>query len=42
MPTHAKAEGCVHENRRTHKLWKDWEFLVGTWNVDLLTGRAGE
>jgi len=25
-----------------HGLWKGWGFWVGTWNVDSLTGRAGE
>jgi len=24
------------------KLWKGWGFRVGTWNIDSLTGRAGE
>jgi len=38
----AKAEGCVHEDMRADKLWKGWEFLFGPWNVDSLTGRAGE
>jgi len=27
---------------RADKLWKGWRYRVGTWNVDLLTGRAGE
>jgi len=31
----AKAEGCVHDNPMAHKLRKGW-------NVDSLTGRAGE
>jgi len=26
----------------TYKLRKGWGFRVGTWNVDSLTGRAGE
>jgi len=38
----AKAEGCVHDDLRADKLWKGWGFRVGTWNVDSLTGRAGE
>ena len=38
----AKAEGCVHDNLSTDKLRKGWGFWVGTWNVDSLTGRAGE
>jgi len=33
----AKAEGCVHD-----KMQKGWRFWVSTWNVDSLTGRAGE
>ena len=27
---------------RADKLWKGWRYQVGTWNVDSLTGRAGE
>jgi len=38
----AKAEGCVQDDLRADKLWKGWGFRVGTWNVDSLTGRAGE
>jgi len=39
----AKAEGCVHDDRpRADKLQKGWAFMVGTWNIDSLTGRAGE
>ena len=38
----AKAEGCVHDDIRADKLRKGWGFRVGTWNVDSLTGRAGE
>jgi len=38
----AKAEGCVHDDLRADKLHKGWGFRVGTWNVDSLTGRAGE
>ena len=38
----AKAEGCVHDDLRADKLQKGWGFRVGTWNVDSLTGRAGE
>jgi len=38
----AKAEGCVHDDLRADKLWKSWGFWVGTWNVNSLTGRAGE
>jgi len=37
----AKAEGCVHEDLRADKLER-LGFRVGTWNVDSLTGRAGE
>jgi len=39
---HAKAEGCVHDDLRADKLRKGWGFRVGTWNIDSLTGRAGE
>jgi len=38
----AKAEGCVHDDLKADKLRKGWGFWVGTWNVDSLTGRAGE
>ena len=40
--THAKAEGCVNDDLRADKLRKGWGFRVGTWNIDSLTGRAGE
>ena len=33
---------CVHDDLRADKLRKGWGFQVGTWNVDSLTGRAGE
>jgi len=33
---------CVYDGQKSDKLWKDWVFRVGTWNVDLLTGKAGE
>jgi len=38
----AKAEGCVHDDLRADQLRKGWGFRVGTWNIDSLTGRAGE
>ena len=38
----AQLSGCVHEDQRADKLQKVWGFWVGTWNVDSLTGRAGE
>ena len=39
----AKAEGCVHDDPpRADKLRKGSSFRVGTWNIDSLTGRAGE
>jgi len=38
----AKAQGCVNDNIRPDELQKDWGFWVGTWNVDSLTGKAGE
>ena len=38
-----KAEGCVHDDPpRADKLRKGWAFRVGAWNIDALTGRAGE
>jgi len=33
---------CVHDDLRVDKLRKGWGFQIGTWNVDSLTGRAGE
>jgi len=39
---HAKAEGCVHDDLRADKLRKGGSFRVGTWNIDSLTGKAGE
>jgi len=38
----AKAEGCVYDDLRADKLQKGWGFRVSTWNVDSLTGRAGQ
>ena len=38
----AMAQGCVNDDLRAHGLRKGWSFRVGTWNVDSLTGRAGE
>jgi len=38
----AEAEGCVHDDLRADKLRKRCGFRVGTWNVDSLTGKAGE
>jgi len=40
----AKAEGCVNDDprRRRDALREGWGFRVGTWNVDSLTGTAGE
>ena len=38
----AKAQGCVHDDLWADKLQKGWGFRVSTWNVDSLTGRAGE
>jgi len=36
------AERCVYDDCKTDKLRKGWGFRVGTWNIDSLTGRAGE
>ena len=38
----ARMQGCVNDDLRTDGLQKGWGFWIGTWNVDLLTGRAGE
>jgi len=38
----ARAQGCVNDDLRADGLRKGWRFRVGTWNVDSLTGRAGE
>jgi len=38
----ARVQGCVNNNLRADGLRKGWSFPVGTWNVDSLTGRAGE
>ena len=39
----AKAEGSVYDDSpRADKLRKGLGFRVGTWNIDSLTGRAGE
>jgi len=35
-------QGYFNDDLRADALWKGWGFRVGTWNVDLLTGRAGE
>ena len=39
----AEAKGCVHDDPpRADKLRQGWAFRVSTWNIDSLTGRAGE
>jgi len=35
-------EGCVLDDLRADKLQKGWDFRASTWNIDSLTGRAGE
>jgi len=40
--SNAKAKRCVYDGQKSDKLQKDWVFRVGSWNVDSLTGRAGE
>jgi len=35
-------QGCANDDLRANGLWKGWRFRDGTWNVDSLTGRAGE
>ena len=32
----------VYNDHKTDKLWQGWGFRVSTWNIDSLTGRAGE
>jgi len=38
----ARVQGCVNDDQSADGLWKGWGFRVGTWNVDSLTGRAGD
>jgi len=38
----ARVQGCINDDLRADGLQKGWGFGVGTWNVDSLTGRAGE
>jgi len=38
----ARVQCYVNGDLRADGLRKGWEFWVGTWNVDSLTGRAGE
>ena len=38
----ARVQGCVNDDLRADGLRKGWQFRVGTWNVDSLTGRSGE
>ena len=38
----ARAQGCVNDDLMADGLRKGWQFRVGTWNVDSLTGRSGE
>jgi len=39
---YAGVQGCVNDDLRADGLRKGWRFRVGIWNVDSLTGRAGE
>jgi len=39
---HSMGEGCVLDDLRADKLQKGWDFRASTWNIDSLTGRAGE
>jgi len=39
---YARVQGYVNDDLRTDGLQKGCGFRVGTWNVDSLTGRAGE
>jgi len=38
----ARVQGYVNDDLRADGLWKGSGHWVSTWNVDLLTGRAGE
>jgi len=38
----ARVQGYVNDDLRADGLWKGWGFRVCTWNVDSLTGRAGD
>ena len=38
----ARAQAYVNDDLRADGVWKGWGFRVGIWNVDSLTGRAGE
>jgi len=38
----ASVQGYVNDDLRADGLQKGWGFRVSTWNVDSLTGRAGE
>ena len=39
----ATAEDCVHDDPHgANNLRRGWSFRVSTWNIDSLTGRAGE
>jgi len=35
-------QSCVNDDLGADRLREGWGFRVGTWNVDSLTGRAGE
>jgi len=39
---HSMGEGYVLDDLRADKLQKGWDFRASTWNIDSLTGRAGE
>jgi len=38
----ARVQGYVNDDLRADRMRKGWGFWVSTWNVDSLTGRAGE
>jgi len=38
----AKAKRCIYEGQKPDKLLKGWIFRDSTWNLDALTGGAGE
>ena len=39
---YARVQGYVNDDLSADGLRKGWGFRVGMWNVDSLTGRAGE
>jgi len=42
QPCARRVQGCANDDETTDGLRKGWQFRVCIWNVDSLTGRAGE